>query len=56
MMNRRCAPGFVWSIAQMGMGYGVETVLTRLGQRANDIARFCFEGAVRLQASPRISC
>ncbi|GAK58492.1 hypothetical protein U27_05466 [Candidatus Vecturithrix granuli] len=36
----------VWSIAQMGMGYGVETVLNRLGQPAGDIARFCFEGAV----------
>lgn len=36
----------VWSIAQIGRGYAVEAVLTRLGQPNNDIARFCFEGAV----------
>lgn len=36
----------VWSVAQMGLGYGIEAVLTRLGQPSNDIARFCFEGAV----------
>lgn len=43
----------VWSIAQMGMGYGVETVLARLGQPSSDIARFCFEGAaLRLQGQP----
>ena len=43
----------VWSIAQMGFGYGVETVLNRLGQPAGDIARFCFEGAVeRLRGKP----
>jgi tetratricopeptide (TPR) repeat protein len=36
----------VWSIAQMGFGYDVKTVLTRLGQPTSDIARFCFEGAV----------
>ncbi|MGB0388005.1 MAG: tetratricopeptide repeat protein [Ardenticatenaceae bacterium] len=36
----------VWSIAQMGFGYGVSSVLTRLGQPTNDIAKFCFEGAV----------
>jgi tetratricopeptide (TPR) repeat protein len=32
----------VWSIAQMGMSYGVEIVLHRLGQPTSDIARFCF--------------
>jgi LuxR family glucitol operon transcriptional activator len=43
----------VWSVAQMGFGYGVEAVLTRLGQPASDIARFCFEGAVqRIKAKP----
>ena len=43
----------VWSIAQMGMGYGVETVLNRLGQPTGDIARFCFEGAVeRIKGKP----
>lgn len=36
----------VWSIAQMGFGYGVDAVLTRLGQPTSDIARFCFKGAV----------
>lgn len=38
----------VWSIAQMGLGYHVESVLSRLGTPTNDIARFCFEGAVEL--------
>lgn len=36
----------VWSIAQIGFGYGVDAVLTRLGQPTSDVARFCFEGAV----------
>ncbi|NUO80280.1 ATP-binding protein [candidate division KSB1 bacterium] len=36
----------VWSIAQMGFGYDVRAVLTRLGNPSNDIARFCFEGAL----------
>lgn len=31
----------------MGFGYGVSSVLTRLGQPNNDIAKFCFEGAVK---------
>ncbi|MCL4298956.1 MAG: AAA family ATPase [Anaerolineae bacterium] len=38
----------VWSIAQMGFGYGIEAVLARLGQPNSDIARFCFEGSVDL--------
>ncbi len=43
----------VWSVAQMGFGYGIEAVLTRLGQPTSDIARFCFEGAVeRLKGKP----
>jgi len=43
----------VWSIAQMGMGYGVEAVLHRLGQPTSDISRFCFEGAVeRISGKP----
>lgn len=42
----------VWSVAQIGYGYGVETVLRRLGQPTEDIARFCFEGAVeRIRAT-----
>jgi tetratricopeptide (TPR) repeat protein len=36
-----------WSIAQMGFGYSVEAVLTRLGQPNNDVAQFCFEGAIK---------
>jgi len=36
----------VWSVAQMGYGYGVEAVLRRLGQPTNDVSRFCFEGAL----------
>jgi tetratricopeptide (TPR) repeat protein len=36
-----------WSIAQMGFGHGVDAVLARLGQPNNDVARFCFEGAVK---------
>ncbi len=43
----------VWSVAQMGFGYGVETVLTRLGQPNNDVAKFCFEAAVeRIKTKP----
>ena len=43
----------VWSIAQMGFGYGVEAVLHRLGQPTGDISRFCFEGAVeRISGKP----
>lgn len=43
----------VWSIAQMGFGYGAENVLTRLGHPRSDIARFCFEGAVeQLRGKP----
>ncbi len=43
----------VWSIAQMGFGYSVESMLTRLGQPASDIARFCFEEALEcIQAKP----
>lgn len=36
----------VWSIAQMGLGYGVENVLANLGQSTSDIARFCFDSAI----------
>ncbi len=36
----------VWSVAQMGFGYDVESVLTRLGQPTSDIAKFCFNVAV----------
>jgi len=36
----------VWSVAQMSYGYGVETVLHRLGDAKGNIARFCFESAL----------
>jgi tetratricopeptide (TPR) repeat protein len=36
----------VWSIAQMGYGYSVSAVLTRLGLPNDDVAQFCFEAAV----------
>jgi tetratricopeptide (TPR) repeat protein len=43
----------VWSIAQMGFGYGVEAVLTRLGQPTGDIAKFCFARAMEgIQGKP----
>jgi len=35
-------------VAQMGYGYGVESVLRRLGEPTGDIARFCFEDTVAL--------
>lgn len=35
-----------WSIAQMGLGYRPDTVLTRLGEPTSDIAKFCFEGVM----------
>jgi tetratricopeptide (TPR) repeat protein len=36
----------VWSIAQIGRGYGVDTVLARLANPTDDIAQFCFEGSM----------
>jgi tetratricopeptide (TPR) repeat protein len=36
----------VWSIALMSLGYGVESVLRRLGSGHSDIARFCFEQSI----------
>jgi LuxR family glucitol operon transcriptional activator len=43
----------VWSVAQMGYGYGVDSVLRRLGEPTGDIARFCFEGAMEsIQSKP----
>jgi LuxR family glucitol operon transcriptional activator len=37
----------VWSVAQIGYGYSVETVLQRLSETTGNIVRFCFEGAVK---------
>jgi tetratricopeptide (TPR) repeat protein len=43
----------VWSVAQMGYGYGVESVLHRLNEHSGDVARFCFQGAkMRIQGRP----
>lgn len=36
----------VWSIAQIGFGYSIDVVLTRLGNPKGHIAQFCFEGAM----------
>jgi LuxR family glucitol operon transcriptional activator len=36
----------VWSIALMGFGYDVDTVLARLGMETSDIAKYCFQSAV----------
>ena len=36
----------VWSVAQMGCGYDVVSVLRHLGDAKGDIARYCFEGSV----------
>jgi LuxR family glucitol operon transcriptional activator len=36
----------VWTIAKIGFGSSVDTVLARLGSRQGDIARFCFEETV----------
>lgn len=36
----------VWSVAQMGFGYGVDSILAKLGQPTSDVTRFCFETAV----------
>jgi len=35
----------VWSIAKMGLGYSIESVIAKLGEPSSDIARFCFEDA-----------
>jgi len=37
-----------WTVAQMGFGHDVESVMNRLGEPNNDIAKFCFEEAVRI--------
>lgn len=36
----------VWSIALMSLGYGVESVLRRLGSGHSDIAHFCFDESI----------
>lgn len=43
----------VWSVAQMGFGYGVRLVLNRLGEPTSDLVRFCFENALaHIQGQP----
>jgi len=43
----------VWSVALMGYGYSVDTVLRRLGEPQADISRFCFEETVaRIKGTP----
>ncbi|OCR02914.1 hypothetical protein BCD67_03195 [Oscillatoriales cyanobacterium USR001] len=36
----------VWTVAKIGFGSSVDTVLAKLGSPKNDIARFCFEETV----------
>jgi hypothetical protein len=36
----------VWSIAEVGFGYSIDSVLARLGNPKGDIAKFCFESVV----------
>ena len=36
----------VWSIAQMGFGYSIESIMSRLGTPNSDIVQFCFDGAI----------
>lgn len=36
----------VWSIAEIGFGYSIDSILTKLGNPKGDIARFCFESVV----------
>ena len=38
----------VWSVAQMGMGFTVNTVLKKLAEPTNDIAKFCFDRAFEI--------
>lgn len=38
----------VWSVAQLGFGYSLEGILTRLQEPHNDVARFCFENTVTM--------
>ena len=43
----------VWSVAQMGFGYGIKAVLNRLGEPTSDLVRFCFENALtQIQGQP----
>lgn len=43
----------VWSVAQMGYGYGIQAVLHRLGEPTSDLVRFCFENALtHIQGQP----
>jgi tetratricopeptide (TPR) repeat protein len=43
----------VWSVAQIGSGYNVDTLLRRLAQPTSDIALYCFEAALkRIKGKP----
>jgi LuxR family glucitol operon transcriptional activator len=44
-----------WCIAQMGMGYPVESVLTRLGRSNSDVALFSFRGSLDIVQSDPIA-
>jgi len=36
----------VWTVAKIGFGSSIDTILARLGNRTDDIARFCFEETI----------
>ncbi len=36
----------VWSIAEVGFGHSIDTMLVKLGNPKGDIARFCFESVI----------
>ena len=38
----------IWSIAQMGFGYDVESILSRLGNPTNNVTHFCFDGSIKI--------
>ena len=46
----------IWSIAQMGMGYSVETVLFKLGNSQGDIVKFTFQEAIKQLDSNAYTC
>lgn len=38
----------VWSIAKMGFGYGIDYVLSKLGEPTNDVSKFCFDQSLEV--------
>lgn len=43
----------VWSVAQLGFGYSIESLLNRIKNASSDIALFCFETVIeKIRAKP----